>query len=115
MLGVRKHAWLGAALGLAVTSGMATTLPTAGTGPYCGVADDFKKADEQEQRCLKQLPRIANRKGNALVLHLDSGAVKTVRSDPKACQDDNAKDCVESRLVGYHERSGLFIIHNAYY
>jgi hypothetical protein len=115
MLGVRRHAWLGAAFGLLVTSGLTTPLPAADPGPYCGVADDFKKADEQEQRCLKRLPRMASRKGNALVLHLDGGAAKTVRSDPKACLDDNARDCVRARLVGYHERGRLFIILKNYY
>jgi hypothetical protein len=78
-------------------------------GPYCGLSE-FKDADVQEGRCLHQLSQLANRKGTGLVLHLDGGALKTIKSNPKACANDNAKDCVRSYLVGYHAGASLFII-----
>ncbi|SRR5579871_1990841 len=115
MVASSKLAWFVAGLGLfgALTMPVGRSAPAI-PGPYCGVSD-FKKADVQEQRCLQQLSQFASRKGVALVLHLDGGATKTIKSNPKACQDDNAKGCVRSYLVGYHAGAGLFLVFRSYY
>jgi len=81
---------------------------------YCGAGEDFK-LDEQEPRCLKLLSQLANRKGNALLLHLQNGKTKTIKSNPAACDKDDASNCVRSYLVGYHGNAGLFIIAKTYY
>lgn len=81
---------------------------------YCG-KDDFKDSKEQEKVCLAQLSELASRKGVALVLRLDGGATKTIKSNPKACQEDDSKNSVRSHLVGYHNRARLFLVLNAYY
>jgi hypothetical protein len=115
MVAPGKLAWLSAGFGLLAALSMPPGVSApASLGPYCGVSN-FKDADAQEQRCLQQLPQVASRKGNALVLHLDSGTVKTIKSNPKACMDDNPKDCVRSHLVGYHAGARLFVILRAYY
>jgi hypothetical protein len=49
------------------------------------------------------------------LLHLDGGAVKSIKSNPKACHEDNAKDCVRSNLVGYHAVARLFLVLRSYY
>jgi hypothetical protein len=86
----------------------------ASSGVYCGLSD-FKGADAQEKRCLQQLSQLATRKGTGLVLRLDGGTTKIIKSNPKACQDDNAKDCVRSYLVGYHAGAKLFLVLRSYY
>src|SRR5262249_25357454 len=115
MVSPSKLAPLSAGLGLfaALSIPPGVSAP-ASPAPYCGVSD-FKDANAQEQRCLQQLSQLASRKGTALVLHLDSGTVKTIKSNPKACKDDNAKDCLRSHLVGYHAGARLFVILRSYY
>lgn len=116
MAGAPWQARLGAALGLLVALGLPSRLPAADDPtPYCGAADHFDSLEQQDLGCLNRLSRIARRKGNALVLHLDGGATKTIKSNPDACEKDDADNCVRNYLVGYHEGARLFIVVKTYY
>ena len=54
-------------------------------------------------------------KGNALVLRLDGGRVKTYKSNPKACDKDDSKNCIRYYLVGYHAQARLFFVWVQFY
>jgi hypothetical protein len=82
---------------------------------YCGEAetvdtDDIEHMESQEARCLRQLSQWASRKGIALALRLDSGTIKTYKSNPKACEEEDGGICIRYYLIGYHARSRLFFV-----
>jgi hypothetical protein len=82
------------------------------------VGVDFADGDDPKARealCLRELAKSASRNGNILTLRLDNGAVKNYRSKPEACNNDDAENCVDYRLVGYHASAGLFLIRAAGY
>jgi hypothetical protein len=105
--------WWAAAAVLAAIASTAFAAP-ADPRAYCGEAD-FKNAEAQEARCLGQLAQLASRKGNSLVLRLDGGETKIFASNPRACDTDEARDCIRYCLVGYHPQARLFLIGIGYY
>ena len=82
----------------------------------CGVdIADQEAEDALEASCLREFGKFASRDGNALTLRLQSGASKMYRDDPKACQEDNAKNCIYHRLVAYHAEARVYSIAIRYY
>jgi hypothetical protein len=81
----------------------------------CGVEIADQKADAPEAACLREFGKTASREGDLLTLRLESGASKVYRDDPKACEDDDARDCIYHRLVAYHAEAGVYSIAIQYY
>jgi hypothetical protein len=79
------------------------------------VSEERETTCEKEEKCLADLHRIASRSGNVLKLKLDSGAIKTFRSDPKACEDNDARKCSEMTLVGYMPPQHMFVLRKGAY
>jgi hypothetical protein len=87
---------------------------------YCGKTEPIlkeviKDSAPQEARCLRWLSQWASRKGNALLLTLDGGVVKTYKNNPKACRNDDANNCIQYYLLGYHAEARLFFVWVQYY
>jgi hypothetical protein len=82
------------------------------SGPHCAGADfaDHDGPKARDALCLRELAQSANRSGDILTLRLENGAVKTFRSNPAACRNDDASACVDYRLVGYHASARLFLV-----
>jgi hypothetical protein len=82
------------------------------SAPYCGQVDfsDQERAEQQEALCLRTLTRSVSRSGNLLRVKLHNGTFKTYRSNPAACNKDDAEHCVQYWLVGYHEAARLYIV-----
>lgn len=68
------------------------------------------RLDAREAICLRELAARAHRAGNILSLKLDDGSTKTFRSNPEACRQDDAKRCINYRLVGFHAASGRYLV-----
>ncbi|UPK07624.1 hypothetical protein [Bradyrhizobium sp. 170] len=81
----------------------------------CGVDIDGEKANALEAACLREFGRLASRKGDLLTLRLESGASKVYRDDPKACETDDAKNCISHRLAAYHAEARVYSIVIQYY
>lgn len=81
----------------------------------CGVDIEGQKADALEAACLREFGRLASRKGDLLTLRLESGASKVYRDDPKACEADDAKNCISHRLAAYHAEAHVYSIVIHYY
>jgi hypothetical protein len=81
----------------------------------CGIDIEDQKADALEAACLREFGRLANRSGDLLTLRLESGASKVYRDDPKACEDDDAKNCISHRLAAYHAEAHVYSIVIHYY
>jgi hypothetical protein len=82
------------------------------------IGSDFTEgvdASAREAKCLKELRASASRHRDVLVLRFDNGATKRWHSNPKACADDNAKDCVAYFLIGYHPLARVYAIGAQYY
>jgi hypothetical protein len=83
------------------------------SSPAC-IGRDFAEREDpaaREALCLRELANTASGEGNVLTLKLGNGSVKTYRSEPEACTNDNAEACVRYRLIGYHASAGLFLVH----
>jgi hypothetical protein len=81
----------------------------------CGVNIDVQKADELETACLRELGRLASREGDLLTLRLESGGSKAYQDDPKACETDDVKNCINHRLAAYHAEAHVYSIVIQYY
>jgi hypothetical protein len=79
----------------------------------CGVDIDGEKADAVEAACLREFGKFASREGDLLTLRLDNGTSKVYRD--KACEDDDAKDCIYHRFVAYHAEAHVYSIVIQYY
>jgi hypothetical protein len=97
---------------LSLLIGSALSQAPAPSNPYCGKYDfgDHEDGKVQEASCLNRLSKLASRSGNTLTLKLGNGSAKTFRSNPEACQNDNADKCVDYRLIGYHPSARLFLV-----
>ena len=80
------------------------------TSPGVGSDAASASADEREVTCLRELAGRARREGNLLSLRLANGAIKTFRSNPEACRNDDANKCVTYRLVGFHAGSQRYLV-----
>ena len=76
---------------------------------------DFEDPKARELICLGELGDRVSRKGNVLSLKLDDGRTRAFRSDPKACQNDDASHCENYYLVGFHPSSGRYLVYGTYY
>ena len=81
----------------------------------CGVDIDGEKADALETACLREFGRLASREGDLLTLRLENGASKVYRDDPKACETDDVKNCINHRLAAYHAEARVYSIVIQYY
>jgi hypothetical protein len=118
MSGLTSIALFGAVVALlnVLTMSQGHSAP-ANPSAYCGEAEavDIQNTELQEARCLRQLSQWASRKGNTLQLRLDSGTAKPYNSNPKACDKDDASNCVRYYLIGYHARARLFFVWAQFY
>jgi hypothetical protein len=76
------------------------------------VVDDPKA---RELVCLRELGDRVSRNGNVLSLKLDDGRTRLFRSNPKACENDDADHCEKYYLVGFHPASGRYLVYGTYY
>ncbi|MBR0828152.1 hypothetical protein JQ596_21685 [Bradyrhizobium manausense] len=103
--------WLAAALaGHAV--GQSASSAAADT---CRADIEDNKLDARELVCLRELGRLANRRGDTLSLQLENGTSKVYRTDTKACEADDAQHCVQYWLAGYHPVAHVYSIVVKYY
>jgi hypothetical protein len=83
---------------------------------HCVGSDpEVKDPKAREIMCLRELGDRASRQGNVLSLKLDDGRTRVFRSNPKACQNDDASHCEDYYLVGFHEPSGRYLVYGTYY
>ena len=71
--------------------------------------------EARETICLRELRERARRTGNILSLKLENGTTKLFRSNPESCKKDDAKNCVEYRLIGFHTSAGRYLVNVTYY
>jgi hypothetical protein len=64
---------------------------------------------------LRELRGLASRHGELLTVKLDDGTSKTYRSDPKACESDDAQHCIHYWLVSYHPGTHIYSVGIQYY
>jgi hypothetical protein len=81
----------------------------------CGVDIADQKGDALETACLREFRKLASRDGDQLTLRLENGASKAYRDDPKACQEDDARNCIYHRLIAYHAEARVYSIGIQYY
>ncbi|KRQ93276.1 hypothetical protein CQ12_22310 [Bradyrhizobium jicamae] len=81
----------------------------------CGVDIEDQKADVLEAACLREFGKLASREGDLLTLRLENGASKTYRDNSKACQEDDANNCISYRLAAYHAEAHVYSIVIGYY
>jgi hypothetical protein len=81
----------------------------------CSVDIADQKADVLEPACLREFAKFVSRDGDVLTLRLESGASKVYQDDPKACQEDDAKNCIYHRFVAYHAEARVYSIAINYY
>jgi hypothetical protein len=99
-----------------VLPGHAAAQAGSNAGPAtCGVDIDGERADAREVACLREFGRLASREGNLLTLRLENGGSKVYRDDPKACETDDAKNCISHRLAAYHAEAHVYSIIIQYY
>lgn len=65
---------------------------------------------EREADCLRSLKGIAVRQGETLRLKLAGGQWKTVRSNKKACDRDEAAKCVTRELRAYLPAQNVYVV-----
>jgi hypothetical protein len=84
-----------------------------------GFNADTKDLDARESVCLKELGKLASRKGDALSLKLETGTPKTFRSDTTGCdksKDDTPKDaCISYYLVGFYPAARTYLVYGQGY
>jgi|KBSMisStaDraftv2_1062788.scaffolds.fasta_scaffold330598_1 hypothetical protein len=68
---------------------------------------DFAKL---EAKCLAQMNGLASRNGDELRLVLASGKIKSLLSNHRACDDNDADKCLMYRLSAYYPAQQLFVI-----
>jgi hypothetical protein len=65
---------------------------------------------EREADCLRALKGVAIREGNALRLKLANGQWKVMRSNRKACDQDDARKCVVRELRAYLPAQQVYVV-----
>ncbi|WP_456618884.1 MULTISPECIES: hypothetical protein [unclassified Bradyrhizobium] len=103
--------WL-AALCAGQTAAQTASNAAAGT---CRANIEDTKLDAREAVCLRDLGKLASRKGDVLSLQLENGTSKVYRTDIKACEIDDAQHCIQYWLVGYHPVAHVYSIAIRYY
>src|ERR1700745_3731669 len=83
-----------------VAPASAQTTKEAVAASCVGSDPDFKDPKAREIVCLRELGDRVGRAGNVLTLKLGDGRTRIFRSNPKACQDDDANHCENYHLVG---------------
>lgn len=81
----------------------------------CGVDIGDQEADALEAACLRELGRLASRKGDVLTLRLENGTSKVYRNDRKACDAEDAQKCIYYGLAAYHAKAHVYSIVLQYY
>lgn len=81
----------------------------------CRADIDDKKLDAREVVCLRELGELASRKGDVLSLQLENGTSKAYQTNVKACETDDARNCVQYWLAGYHPVAHVYSIAIQYY
>jgi hypothetical protein len=79
-----------------------------------GFNADTKDLDAREAVCLKELGRLASRKGDTLSLKLETGAAKTFRTDTTGCDTPNGA-CVSYYLVGFYPAARTYLVYGQGY
>jgi hypothetical protein len=79
-----------------------------------GFNADTKDLDAREAVCLKELGKLASRKGDTLSLKLETGTPKTFRTDTTGC--DTAKGaCMSYYLVGFYSAARTYLVYGQGY
>lgn len=81
----------------------------------CRADIDDKKLDVREAACLRELGKIAGRKGDVLSLRLENGQSKVYKTNTKGCETDEARNCIQYWLAGYHPVAHVYSISIQYY
>lgn len=81
----------------------------------CSADAEDQKVEAREADCLRKLGTQASRKGEQLTLRIENGSSKVYRDNPKACTNDDSKNCVVHWLVGYHPGARVYSILITYY
>jgi hypothetical protein len=97
------------AMAQAAKEGSASTTNCVGSDP------DVADPKARELVCLRELGDRVSRKGNVLSLKLDDGRTKVFKSNPKACENDDASHCERYYLVGFHPPSGRYLVYATFY
>jgi hypothetical protein len=101
---------------VAALAGPATAqTPSGSVTDTCRADIDDQKLDVRELVCLRELGKLASRKGDVLTLRLENGTSKAYRTDIKACQTDDAQHCFRYWLAGYHPVARVYSIAIKYY
>lgn len=79
-----------------------------------GFDADTKDLDARETVCLKELGKLASRKGNALSLKLDTGTTKAFYTDTAGC-DTPKGPCVSYYLVGFYPTARTYLVYGQGY
>jgi hypothetical protein len=93
----------------AQTTGKAVAVSCVGSDP------DVEDVQARELICLRELGDRVSRQGNVLSIKLDDGRTRVFRSNPKACENDDAGHCEKYYLVGFHPSSGRYLVYGTYY
>jgi hypothetical protein len=93
------------------SSALAQTSP-AEASIVCGIKDNIEDA-----ACRDRLKGLFTRKGDTLILNLDSGRSKTYIGNLAACDGENvdAAKCLVFRVLRYFPRTRSYLVEKAYY
>jgi hypothetical protein len=94
----------------------AQTAASNAVAETCRADIDDKKLDAREVVCLRELGKLAaSRKGDVLSLQLENGKSKAYQTNVRACETDDARNCVQYWLAGYHPVAHVYSIAIQYY
>jgi len=97
-------------------AGPAASQPSSNVADRACSADaEDQKAESREADCLRKLGTQVSRKDDVLTLKIESGASKIYRDNPKACANDDSKNCIVHSLVGYEPAARVYSILIRYY
>jgi hypothetical protein len=86
----------------------ALAIATPGSSQETGLQDAVRC--EQESECLRALKGRAARQGDVLRLKMADGKWKSLRSNKKACEKDDASKCVIRELRAYLPSQGIYVV-----
>lgn len=120
-----NHRWLGmrrfsifafVVCMLLAAPAVAQTLKDKTSTASCVGSDPIvEDPNARELICLRELGDRVGRSGNVLSLKLDDGRTRVFRSNPKACENDQADRCERYYLVGFHSASGRYLVYATFY
>jgi len=93
----------------------AQTAASNAVAETCRADIDDKKLDAREVVCLRELGKLASRNGDLLSLQFENGKSKAYQTNAKACETDDARNCIQYWLAGYHPVAHVYSIAIQYY